>query len=750
MESNAVLRLTETDGGGNSSELPPVTASESVITIGRSHASDRCFGENDQSVSRQQFELSFSGGEPMLKNAGRNPVLYRNGKKQLAPDAQVKIESGLEFSFRESRLRFEVEVPAVYLLKTKGAGGRAEFEVEAGRKYTVGRSPECDITFNSSGVSRRHCRIQLEAGDVLKIHDLGSVNGVRLFTDGEVQEECPDIEAPCGVKFIIGDIECILEKQGQHPGKKKVPVLPIVLVLVLAAAGGAYVLLRPAAAGGQPEAAQNAAPEKTESMPEPAEAAAAAVEKQAGRPPEKSAEELEQERLAAAALERSRQTEQIQALIRANQPYSKKAERFAGLAENAPLKSLRPVYQQMADYYGQCRKVEMLTDVAAKQYNQQKTATRKAIEQMRFDFESSLSFKRLQSEAAALQTSHKAAAELLKEDGIEAPEFPRDLKDEAAVLVEKADVYGEKARSLLFIWTDLENSAFDAGKFDREVMMASIDTLYPDEGIGADVCAVIDEIVNYQQQMDAAFAGLVGQVEAVVQHCRSGGVSEELVPKRLDMKPLREALETPRPDYFKAAPPITAAAKILYDFLEGISVKYSNLEFLTYCGAQQSLLEQKQEAYEGMTAVLPLMQQLCVEASAQSAADLDEGQEPYRIINGRLESGEALGFNDANKLIHVYDLCHQYLQHELFCGLQEESAKKAAAVSDDCLEALYVRLRKECDDGLMAMNADEKEVAVQNAKRILEILDSAVELAEEFKTKIQDDRKWVEDSAAGS
>ena len=162
MDLHAVLRLTEIDGGGSSTELSTIKESESTITIGRSNEADICFGEDDQSVSRHQFEVSFSGGAPTLKNTGRNPVVCKNGRKQLASGAQINIVSGLEVSFRESKLRFDVEVPVVYCLKTKGAGGRATFEMECNRKYIVGRSPECDITLDSSGVSRRHCKMQIE------------------------------------------------------------------------------------------------------------------------------------------------------------------------------------------------------------------------------------------------------------------------------------------------------------------------------------------------------------------------------------------------------------------------------------------------------------------------------------------------------------------------------------------------------------------------------------------------------------
>ncbi len=295
MDSHAMLRLTETDGGGNSTELSTIKESESTITIGRSNEADLCFGGNDQSVSRRQFEVSFSGGASTLKNTGRNSVVYKNGKKQLASGAQINIVSGLELTFSESKLRFDVEVPEVYYLKTKGAGGRATFEIESNRKYIVGRSPECDITLDSSGVSRRHCKIQIEPTEILKVHDLGSVNGVRLFLKGEVQEESSDIEVPCGVKFIIGDIECIWGRKRPGTSKKKRIALPVVLLLLLIAAFSYFVV--------KPDPVLDPPP-----------------------PPPPIPIDIRQQNI-----------DQIQAIIQDDGSFDQKKERFAGLAKEPKL-----------------------------------------------------------------------------------------------------------------------------------------------------------------------------------------------------------------------------------------------------------------------------------------------------------------------------------------------------------------------------------------------------------------------------
>lgn len=758
MDLNVVLRLTEVDAGGHSTELSAIKASSAITIIGRSDEADVYFGEEDQTVSRRQFEVSFRGSTPTLKNTGRNPVLYKNGKKQLAPGAQIDLDSGLEVTFRESKLRFDVEVPAIYCLKTRGASGRASFEVESDRKYTVGRSPDCDITLDSSGVSRRHCKIQIDSSEILKVHDLGSVNGVQLFVKGEVQEGSSDIEVPCGVKFIIGDIECILEKEGQGTGKKKLVALPIIgVLLLLIAAVAAWFLLKENKTG-KPDEPSSAVVETTPVpvkvtppvQPPPKSTPTVTQKDTPAQSPTKTKEEVEQERtLSDEAEQRKKELAQISALITDGKSFSEKAEQFVGFIEKTESKSLKILCEQLGDYYSQCSAVEKLMASASAEYEQQIAQTRNSIKQMDFSFASSLSLGTLVDESNKLERSYKSAAALLQQNGIkEMPLSPEKLTAAAVQLFEKADEYGERARSLSFIWTDLVNSSFAAANFDKKEMIASIDALYPEEGLGVDVCLRIEEIVNYRGTMLHAYKGLIDQVGCVLSNYTANGLSEAVVPDRLTMKPLRESLETPLPDYYVEPPPIAIVSSALYGQLEAISSTWTNLEFLTYCGDWKGELEKATNTFAKVNDVLPLIDQLCEQASLKCAADAEEGMAPYREILARLASGEELAFNDANKLIRVYDLCYEYLQHALFCALRQESKNELEAVSADCLNRLFARLKKECDDGAMALNAAEKESCVQNAHRILEILDSAVFLPPEFKSELMDYRKWVEDSGA--
>jgi pSer/pThr/pTyr-binding forkhead associated (FHA) protein len=53
-----------------------------------------------------------------------------------------------------------------------------EFPFE-GKSATIGRSPRCEIVIPHDGVSRQHCRIDLENGEFF-VTDLASTNGVMI------------------------------------------------------------------------------------------------------------------------------------------------------------------------------------------------------------------------------------------------------------------------------------------------------------------------------------------------------------------------------------------------------------------------------------------------------------------------------------------------------------------------------------------------------------------------------------------
>jgi pSer/pThr/pTyr-binding forkhead associated (FHA) protein len=61
------------------------------------------------------------------------------------------------------------------------SGEKSEHHIDR-NTFIIGRSPKCDIVIAHEGMSRQHCQIEVDAGEVF-ITDLGSTNGVLI--DGE-------------------------------------------------------------------------------------------------------------------------------------------------------------------------------------------------------------------------------------------------------------------------------------------------------------------------------------------------------------------------------------------------------------------------------------------------------------------------------------------------------------------------------------------------------------------------------------
>jgi predicted component of type VI protein secretion system len=75
----------------------------------------------------------------------------------------------------------------------------------------AGRSPDCDLVIPHQGVSRRHCKIELE-GDKFFITDLGSANGVSIDSE-RIPAEIRTFILPSS-QLNLGTLECTLSLSG--------------------------------------------------------------------------------------------------------------------------------------------------------------------------------------------------------------------------------------------------------------------------------------------------------------------------------------------------------------------------------------------------------------------------------------------------------------------------------------------------------------------------------------------------------
>ena len=70
--------------------------------------------------------------------------------------------------------------------------------------FTIGRSSKCDVVIPSEGLSREHCSIQIEDGDIF-ITDFGSANGVLI--DDERIPANQKVQYNSSFSLSLGSIE---------------------------------------------------------------------------------------------------------------------------------------------------------------------------------------------------------------------------------------------------------------------------------------------------------------------------------------------------------------------------------------------------------------------------------------------------------------------------------------------------------------------------------------------------------------
>jgi pSer/pThr/pTyr-binding forkhead associated (FHA) protein len=88
----------------------------------------------------------------------------------------------------------------------------SESEQELAGELTVGRAEGNDIMLAEGGVSRKHARLYLDAGQVF-VEDTGSANGT--FVDGLKIEQPTELASRS--QLVIGDYEISLKQPGQKP-----------------------------------------------------------------------------------------------------------------------------------------------------------------------------------------------------------------------------------------------------------------------------------------------------------------------------------------------------------------------------------------------------------------------------------------------------------------------------------------------------------------------------------------------------
>jgi len=108
----------------------------------------------------------------------------------------------------------------VVLVTFRNDGERRSYSIT--KEITViGRRRDCNLRISLSKVSRKHCRL-VQAGDELRIEDLGSSNGT--FHNGE---RIRNMAVTAGDRIQIGPVTFIVQIDGQPSDESLKPDLAV-------------------------------------------------------------------------------------------------------------------------------------------------------------------------------------------------------------------------------------------------------------------------------------------------------------------------------------------------------------------------------------------------------------------------------------------------------------------------------------------------------------------------------------------
>lgn len=85
-----------------------------------------------------------------------------------------------------------------------------------GDKLTIGRAPDSSLRIPTPDVSRNHCEVLIDAGDLI-VHDVGSSNGT--YVNGKMVDET---ELSPGDKLRVGPVTFVVQIDGK-PAKVEGP-----------------------------------------------------------------------------------------------------------------------------------------------------------------------------------------------------------------------------------------------------------------------------------------------------------------------------------------------------------------------------------------------------------------------------------------------------------------------------------------------------------------------------------------------
>ncbi len=191
------------------------------IVVGRNPSSDYVVFDPQKRVSRIHAELEFKDGKYFITDVGSSNGTYINGKKieprkkfLLPADAKVTLSTDYVLDYVmafkqmqkdddstklfEKNIKFDNEKTIfsdgnkTVVFDTKKTSFGDLMQMDKNPYLSIGRTPENNIVFDNTSISRKHCQIKLMAPMIIEVVDLNSTNGtfaddVRLEPDKKYQ-----------------------------------------------------------------------------------------------------------------------------------------------------------------------------------------------------------------------------------------------------------------------------------------------------------------------------------------------------------------------------------------------------------------------------------------------------------------------------------------------------------------------------------------------------------------------------------
>jgi type III secretion system YscD/HrpQ family protein len=154
------------------------------IQIGHEHFtfSEQDFPENATVVSPKKISKKGAYDDIFGELEEPQPPAPREELEHTEADVPKETPYDTIFEDTDEPLPLNLLSPAPLMIKViSGPNAGAEFGIEKGHSYTLGKDPNvCEVAFQDLSVSRTHARLSVTADGIIEIEDLGSKNGTVI------------------------------------------------------------------------------------------------------------------------------------------------------------------------------------------------------------------------------------------------------------------------------------------------------------------------------------------------------------------------------------------------------------------------------------------------------------------------------------------------------------------------------------------------------------------------------------------